>query len=303
MQNLVALIMKGRVQAILAAVLTLLLALMVTPIAIISMAILVLATLRNGLQEGLIVAISAILALIGLGGLLFQMPMPFALLGILLWLPAWGLSGVLGASHSLAKAFSAAAVGGFLIVGLQFLAWENPVGFWRDVLFAFIQEQIDLTVMPQAEQDQLIDMLAKWMPGGVAASWFISMAAALSLGLWALLKLDDSGSFGAQFRHLRFERFWLIVLPLLFIPMLVASDSNPGVGGQLYVVGMMLFLLQGISVAHAFAHQYRIPRIGTAVFYLALFIGAPYSTIMLAILGYTDGWLDFRAKAGINNQN
>lgn len=302
MQNFIALIMRGRIQAILATVLSAFMALMVTPIAIISMAIPVLATLRNGVQEGFVVVAAAVLVLAGLGGLVFQMPVAFALFGLMLWLPVWGLAYVLGSSRSLAKTLGGAALGGFVLVGLQYLLLDSPFDFWREILAGFMQGRLDVAVVPLAEQNQLFDMLAQWMPGGIAASWFISTAIALMLGRWASLKLDNSDAFGNEFRNLRFTHIWLIALPLLLLPMLLLG-AGPGFSSQLYLVGMMLFVLQGISLAHAFAHWHQAKRIWLVGLYFVLFIGAPYSTVVVAALGYADGWLDFRRKVGIENQN
>lgn len=304
MQALIAFIMQGRVQAIMATALTALMALVITPIAIVSMALPVLATLRNGAQEGLIVVASAIFIFTGLGWLLFGLPIAFAVFGITLWLPVWGLALILGSYRSLAKAISAAALGGFLLIGLQYLLLDSPFEFWKEVLSGFMQGRFDEAVVPLNEQNQLVEMLAQWMPGGVASSWFISTALALMLGRWASFKLDNTDAFGAEFRALRFERLWLIVLPFLLVPMLlVDSDSIPGLGSQFYMVGLMLLMLQGISLAHAFAHWHQANRIWLTGLYVVLFIGAPYSTVIVAALGYADGWLDFRTKVGMNNQS
>jgi hypothetical protein len=298
MKGLLTLLMKGRMQAIMAAVVFAILALMVTPLAMLSAAMVMLATLRNGAREGLVVALSATLAIAGLGGLLFNKPIALALLGLMLWAPAWILASILGTSRSLAKALEASAIGGMLIVVLQYVFLDAPAKIWRGMLQEFIQNRLDPAVVSMADQQALLDAVSAWMPGGVGASWMFGMAMSLLLTRWAVAVLDDTKSFAAEFAELRMSRIWLIVLPVLLIPGILMA-GEPGFTSHLYLVGMMLFVLQGISVAHGVVKQKQANKGWLFALYFFLFMGAPYSVTAVAAAGYADGWMDFRAKAGM----
>ena len=300
MKGLVTLVMKGRVQAIVATVVTAMLALVITPMAVISAAIVVLATLRNGAREGLVVALSGILAIAGLGGLMFQMPLALALLGLMLWMPAWGLAVVLGNSGSLASALEAAAFGGLAVVGLQYLLLQDPAMFWDQTLQQYLQ--FDPAAIPEDQQRELLGAIAGWMPGGIAASWMVSMSLALMLGRWGQALLDRPGAFGAEFRELRFSRTWLLLLPVLLGISFLAYGGEPSLAGQFYLVGMTLFLLQGISVAHALVNNLGAQAGWLFGLYFLLLVGAPHSVTAVAAAGYADGWLNFRAKVRGNSQ-
>lgn len=295
MKGLITFVMKGRLQAIMGTVLTAMLALMLVPMSVVSSAIVVLATLRNGAKEGLLVAVSGALAIALLGGLM-QMPLAFALFGLMLWIPAWVLGSVLGSTQSLAKALEAAAFGGLALVGVQYLFLGNPEQFWGSILQQYLQGQFDPAVVPEDQQQQLIGLLAGWMPGGVAASWTISMAVAVLLGRWAQALLDKPGAFGAEFRELRFSMVWMILVPLLLVGSFFVEGGEPGLSGQLYLVGMTLFLLQGISVAHALVKHLGKQAGWLFGLYFLLFVGAPHSVTAVAAAGYADGWLNFRAR-------
>jgi hypothetical protein len=268
--------------------------------AVISAAIVVLATLRNGAREGLVVAVSGILAIAGLGGLLFQMPLALALLGLMLWMPAWGLAVVLGNSGSLARALETAAFGGLAVVGLQYLLLQDPAMFWDEMLQQYLQ--FDPAAIPEDQQRELLGAIAGWMPGGIAASWMVSMSLALMLGRWGQALLDRPGAFGAEFRELRFSRTWLLLVPVLLGLSFLAFGGEPSLAGQLYLVGMTLFLLQGISVAHALVNILGVQAAWLFGLYFLLLVGAPYSVTAVAAAGYADGWLNFRTKVRGNSQ-
>jgi hypothetical protein len=94
-------VMKGRMQAVIAATVLAVLALLVTPLGLVSAAVIALTVMRQGWKEGALVLGSALLAIAGLGGLLFQMPIATVLMGLALWAPAALLGGIMGQTGSL----------------------------------------------------------------------------------------------------------------------------------------------------------------------------------------------------------
>ena len=236
-------VMKGRMQAVIAATVSAVLALIVTPLSVVSVAVVMLTVLRQGWREGLLVLLSALLAIGGLGGLLFQMPIAAALIGVILWVPAAVLGATMGRSGSLRVAIEAAAVGAGAIVLLQYGLMGDPAAFWAETLNGFVAAQVDAGAGQVAELETLIAATAGWMAGGVAAAWFLATLAALMLArYWASL-IDSPGAFGEEFRELRFGRWLLILVPVLLLTGVFLSGGEP------------------------------------------------------SVMGYSDGWLDFRARA------
>ena len=296
MKALITWVMKGRTQAIMATAVSGMLALMITPMALISAALVVLATLRNGAREGLVVVLSAGFAIAGLGGLIFNMPLAMAIMGLVLWLPAWGSGLLLGQSRSLSKTIEILAMAAIGLVVAQYLLLGDPNAYWDGLITEYMKLQFDTAVVPEADQQALATAIAGWMPGGVAASWLSSSSVAVFIALWMQAKLNQSNEFGQAFRAFAVSRVWLWLVPITLLPSLL-SDQGPTLLGQLYLVGTTLFLLQGLSVAHAWVHQKGESKRGWIYgLYFVLFVGLPYSVTAIAAAGFADGWLNFRAK-------
>lgn len=290
-------VMKGRMQAVIAATVLAVLALLVAPLAMVSSAVVMLAVLRQGWREGLLVVGSALLAIAGLGGLLFQMPIPSLLIGLMLWVPAAVLGAVMGVTGSLRRAIEAAAIGAGGIVLLQYLLIDDPVAFWSDVLNTFLAQRFTAEELAGLDAGPALQMLASWMPGGVGATWLLSTVLSLLLARhWSSL-IDAPGAFGREFRELRFGRWLLILVPVLLIGGVLVTGGTPNVLGQLYVVGMVVFLFQGISVAHALVADFGASVGWLVGLYLLLILVAPQGATAVASVGYVDGWLDLRARA------
>jgi hypothetical protein len=290
-------VMRGRMQAVVVATVLAVLALLVTPLGLISAAVIALTFLRQGLKEGGLVLGSALLAITGLGGLLFQMPVGTLLVGVLLWGPAAALGAIMGRTASLRLAIEAAAVLAALVVLAQYVLMADPAAFWADALNEFLRERLDQEMLATADLDEFIGLMAGWMAGGMAAVWFLGSVVSLLLARYWSALIDRPGAFGKEFRQLRFGRWLLLLVPVLLLVGVILTGGEPSLVGHLYLVGMMVFLVQGISVAHGLVAEFSGSPAWLVGLYLLLILVAPQGVTMVALVGYTDGWLDFRARA------
>lgn len=290
-------IMQGRMQAVIAATVLAVLALIVTPLALLSAAVVMLTFLRQGWREGLLVVGAALAAMTGLGGLLLQMPIAAMLVGMMLWLPAAALGTVLGQTRSLRLAIEAAAVGAAVLVLAQHLFMADPTAFWREVLNEFLRQRVDADTLAQADAGALVEAVAGWMPGGVAASWLLGSIVSLLLARWWSSQLDEPGAFGREFRALRFGRWLLLLVPLLLVGGVLLTGGEPNMIAHLFLLGMVVFLVQGISVAHALVADFGASPGWLFGLYAVLVLIAPQGATMVAAAGYADGWLDLRTRA------
>ena len=261
MKAIVNWVMKGRMQAVIAATVLAMLGLLVTPLALLSAAVIVLTVLRQGAREGALVVAFSLMAITGLGGLVLQMPIATLVVGVLLWLPAAVLGAVMGRTGSLRLAIEAAAVGAALIVLLQYLWLADPAQFWGDALREFLSQRVEPETLQAANVSALIELMAGWMAGGVAASWL------------------------------------LLLVPVLLVVGVLLTGGEPSLVGQLYLIGMVVFLVQGISLAHGLVAEFGGSTAWLVGMYLLLIFVAPQGATMIAAAGYADGWLNFRARA------
>jgi len=297
MKAIVNWVMKGRMQAVIAATVLAMLGLLVTPLALLSAAVIVLTVLRQGAREGALVVAFSLMAITGLGGLVLQMPIVTLVVGVLLWLPAAVLGAVMGRTGSLRLAIEAAAVGAALIVLLQYLWLADPAQFWGDALREFLSQRVEPETLQAANVSALIELMAGWMAGGVAASWLLGSVLSLALGRYWSALLHRPGAFGEEFRQLRFGRWLLLLVPVLLVVGVLLTGGEPSLVGQLYLIGMVVFLVQGISLAHGLVAEFGGSTAWLVGMYLLLIFVAPQGATMIAAAGYADGWLNFRARA------
>jgi len=228
MKALATFIMKGRTQAVMAASVFMVLALIITPLGIFSAAVIGLVTLRYGLREGLLVSLLGMAALAALGFLLFGQPLA---------LPS---------------------------------------------------------VITEAERNAMVEEIAPWMSGGLAAAWFLQLTLALFLARsWQAL-LYHPGGFAQEFRELRLGYWLLILVPGLLLSGMLSEQ--PGLLAQGALVGMAAFFLQGVAVVHGLVARLKAGPGWLIGFYLLLVIGMPASFTLVSAAGFADGLVNFRAR-------
>ncbi len=294
MKGLAAWIMKGRMQAALAATVLLVLALIVTPLGLFSAAVVALVTLRHGLREGVLVALVGLAALAGLGFLLFGQPAALVLMGVLVWLPLMALAEVLRLTRSLRLTVEVAVVLGFLLVAGQHLLLGDVEGYWQEVLGTFVEQVLDPAVFGEEQRRALVAELAPWMAGGMAAAWFLQSMLSLFLarGLQALLY--NPGGFSAEFRELRLGRWLVVTAPLLLLA--GAAGERPGLLAQAALVGMAAFFLQGVAAAHGLLGRLPVFGLWISVFWFMVVVTMPASFTLVSAFGFADGLVNFRAR-------
>ena len=121
MKALAAFVMRGRMQATGVASVLVVLALLLTPLGILSAAVIGLVALRQGVREAALVLVMGMLALALLGLFLFGDAVALAMTGALLWLPLVILGEILRITRSFRLVVELAVIAGFLLVGLQYL--------------------------------------------------------------------------------------------------------------------------------------------------------------------------------------
>lgn len=298
MQALASFVMRGVPQAVMLTILLAALSLLLPPTSILSTSVVALVTLRKGpvsgaLIMGLATAFSGVIALLALGGV--NLAVGFL---ILMWLPIWLLAVVLRSSRSLALAMVAGLVLGLVMLGGQFMQSTDPVAEWSEILTPFVASLADAQLVENSQQATLVSLMASWMPGIVAAGFFLQLVVSLLLARWWQALLYNPGGFRSEFHQLRLPRWLSIVLLLVALLMWLQSGTGVSLMEYALILVVVAWFIQGLALAHGI-----IGKLGSSSgwligLYLLLLFALPHTVIVLATAGIADAWFDFRARLG-----
>jgi hypothetical protein len=300
MRALAEWVMRGRLQAIVATVLSasipllflwveagsarLLLGLVATVLMTLSAAIVGLVVLRRTVSDGL--------------GLMF-----WALLPALVWLvwrdeasPLVALIGttalavVLKRTVSWSQTLSVATVVALMI---SFLIDTLLPGTVIQVTAAAGQliEILEQT-HPEVAQELDVNWLRELLLGVIVASYLGTVLSSLALSRWWQSMLYNPGGFRAEFHGLR--------LPPLFaaagLIVLVLANSLPGEMVRWLPVMITPFMMAGMALVHGTVAKRSLSRSWLIAFYTGMFIAGPYLIALLIMLAVADSFIDIRHR-------
>ena len=260
-----------------------------------------LATLRNGPFEGLMVALGAT-AMLALGIALTGgrwLHMLEALLSV--WIPALVSCAVLVRTSSQGRALEALAIlaafgwtlafaiNGDLALTLE--PWVREV--WTQLEEAMRQSGsgADVRMAPVQPLELarvFVQLLMSW--------WVLGAVLTLMLARSWHARMDRPGAFGEEFRALRLPRTVAMALPIILLVGTVASDGLKTYAGGLAQLGLLLFAVQGVAVAHALVKLRNAHSAWLAAIYIVPFV-IPMAILAIAFAGYLDHWFDYRKRA------
>lgn len=305
MRAFASFILKGRLQAILVALVAAVLSLILPPISHLSVASVALVTLRKGLSEAVIITAAVIVAIFILGrvsSLEWSLVQVFVLAMLLSgWLPVMLCALVLRNSRSLGLALTLA--GGLVLAGMMvfYLLLGDVSGWWLHILRMMFEPLMTSASTPLSpgEIDTWLTELAATMTGLVGGMLIYSMMINLCLARWWQAMLFNPAGFGKEFRQLRLD--WRISAVALVL-MLVSGLALGGVQGftlDFMLLVIALFSIQGLALVHAIVKARQMAVGWLFGMYLLLLLALPQVAFILAAAGLTDSWLDFRRRLKI----
>lgn len=297
MRSLASFIMRGPLQAGLAAAALAVLAFLLPPISYLSAAGVGLVTLRRGAQQGLMVLGIATAAL-GVGTYIFTGNSVLALAFTLtVWLPLWVLAGVLRATQSLEWTLILAALMGVLLIVVMHLSIADTETWWRELLERVrpLLEQSGMIGSPQ-DLNRLLGDAARIMTGLLAAALVLSLSVSLFIARWWQALLYNAGGFRREFHELYLSR-GLAIPVLAALALAVASTGEPGlIGQEILTVALVLYLIQGLALAHRIAAKRGAHSAWLVALYGMLAV-LPQISLLLAAVGFASTWMRFRPDA------
>jgi hypothetical protein len=290
--------MRGRPQAVMLASVLAVLSWLVPPVSVLSSAVVALVTLRRGWIDGLLTIVLGGLACALFGWLALSSPLIGAGVVLLMWLPVWLLASLLRSMRSLDFTVQAALGLAALLVLGQYLGSGDPVADWREIVGPFVDTLVEGELIDAAYRSEVVEAMARWMPGLLAAGFFLQSVAAIFLARWWQAMLYNPGGFRQEFHALRMHKgVALISVGVVGTRLLTGAEG----AAWLDFLSMLLtaaWMLQGLALAHGLVARFRASSgwlIGT---YVLLLFAPAYKIGLLAAVGFADAWFDFRARSG-----
>ena len=300
MKVLAAYIVSGRWQAILVAVISGVLTILIPPFGgllnYLAAAVVALVTLHVGVLAGLqIMAIAAAITLLFYQLLGVQAVVALVLV-LMLWLPCWMTAAVLQQTNSLAQAMRTATLFGVCLLLLVFGLYGNPAAWWIEQL-----QQVEATLteagisFPALADVQLLQEVSGLMTGVVFASLVIGVIASLLLARWWQSVLVHPGAFRDEFYALRLGNTnGLVTLGIMLIARFTDGTVSE-FGAQLAMIMLVPYLLVGLAVIHSLLKRKGRGGGWLVAVYVLLTI-VPQAALLLAAGGLLDTWIDFRRR-------
>lgn len=297
-------ILRGKLQAMGVASGLVIASLLMLPfsmfVGFISSAAIALVTLRKGFQEGGVTLLGAALAAALIGALWpgnFQFMLAYSLL---LWLPVWLIAVVLRETRQLALALEGAALLGGIMVLLIYLVSEDPAALWHENL----QRSVGLLAkqsapeLDMAQIDEGLAFIAHYMSGIVVAGSVFSMIASLLLARWWQSILYNPGGFRAEFLTLRMHPVSAYLSLTLILMALLLEGLVSEIAWNVIAVAFLLYLIAGTAVLHCIFSTTKAKRFWLTGLYMLMFF-IPHVLLPVALLGFTDTWLNWRRSAQV----
>ena len=288
------LVTRGRTQAVVTSTAVLVL---LPPFFFVSGGVIGLATLRYGPAEGALVLGATAVAAAGLMLALFGAADPvLAFLGFL-GLPVWALATVLRWSTSQGVMLTAAGLLGALVYLSLHLLHGEPAAFWRGTLERLTIDRADADPRAAEVFGDLLDRLEPAL-AGLPTGIVVCAVLVTLLARWWHAILDNPGGFGSEFRSLRVDRrvAWAAVAIAAWA--VFAGGAASGLGAELMQLVVAIYMIQGVAVVHALVSAHKAPKGWLGLMYLLLLLVSPLATLVLAVCGLSDTWVDYRKRYG-----
>ena len=269
------------------------LSLLIPPFSFVGGAVIGLATLRYGTGEGAsVLAGSAAVFAIAMWALAGTMT-PAVVFVVVTGLPALALCALLRVRPSQGFVLEAAALATGAAIALLYLAVPDPVAWWLDTFTAFLvpgNGDVD-----PGSIEQLADLLRMVVTGLPIAVMVTSMCVVF-LARWGHAALDNPGGFGREFRDLRVGRRFATGAGLVAVAALLLAPPGPGLGHDLLMLIVAACAIQGVALVHGLVASRRSARGWIVAMYASLLLVPPAAVLALSVAGFSDAWLDYRAR-------
>jgi hypothetical protein len=291
-------IMAGRIQAAIFVVLSTLISLLLPPLIVFSNASIALITLRKGWQEGLLYTLLATITLVIVSVLLKQQASSGFLAGLATWLPVVLIASALAMTKSWSKTLQLTLLLSVVGVLLFHLTHPDAAAYWEPVLKQMKPMLQQAYQLSDSKLDETISNAAAWMTGTFAAALAIIAILSLVFARNWQARLYNPGGFGEEFRQIVIGKQASIAI-LVGITLAVITTNQLII--ELLMVGVAVFMFQGLSLAHSIVKQREMSTRWLVGLYVLMFLLLIQMIVLLATFGLVDNFADFRRQVAKKN--
>lgn len=273
--------------------------LVLPPFGFVAAGVVGLVTLKYGAADGALILASSVALSSGVMLLVFQSADPALLFALSMGLPVLILAVVLRYTVDQGAALAAAGVLGGLVITAVHLLTADPVAWWRGVLEKFLVERLQRGGSPDPAAVESLSRIAEKLaplmtgaPAGVA----IGALLLLFLARWSHAVLDNPGGFGKEFRALRLDHRVAYATIAITLAALLFARAAGGLMPELFHLVVALYVVQGVAVVHALVTHRQASNTWLVLMYLLLVLVPPLAMIVLSAAGFSDTWIDYRAR-------
>lgn len=297
---LAAYLMRGRMQAIIAASTLALLSLLFPPFSVIlfgimSIAAVGLVTLRKGAFEGGLVLIASTAAAAVLGGLAIgNYPLVIGY-GMGLWVPVFLIATLLRMGGRLSLSLEVATLLGMLGVAGFYIIHDAPAAVWLENMKHMLEPMLEAAPpeIDRAEIERRLETVSHYMTGSAAAVAVAVWTMGLVLARWWQSLLYNPGGFRDEYLALRIGS--KAAYGCLVFIVLGVTGALPELSWNILQPAGVLYLMAGTAVCHCLLSVARGKRFLLPAMYILMFF-IPYVQLLVALVGFSDTWLDLRRR-------
>lgn len=205
------------------------------------------------------------------------------------------LAAVLKRTGSLNLTFQLAILGTALAVTTVHVLHPDPISIWAPLITPSLDAMVNAGMQLESDKELIVQLLSRTMWGAVAGMGLATMLGGVFLGRWWQSLLSTPGSFGKEYRELRFGLVLGLGVSALFLIGLVVDSA---LVSSLLWVAFVGLAFQGLAAAHRSKARGSMNRGWLAAIYVLLIV--PLSTsitvLVLALWGFADNWLRPRTQ-------
>ena len=262
---------------------------LIPPFSFVGGAVIGLATLRYGVVEGATVLTGSAIVLAAAMWAFAGTATPALVFMVVTGLPALALCALLRSTSSQGFVLAAATVITGAAILVSYWVIPDPAAWWMDWFAAFLSDQTE-DVDPRT-----LEFVTAFVMGLPIAVMVTSMCVVF-LARWGQAALDNPGGFGREFRALRVGRRFATGAGVVAVLVLFATPRGVGVGHNLLMLVMAACAIQGVALVHGLVASRGGARLWIIAMYAGLLLVTPAAVLALAVAGFSDVWLDYRAR-------